>query len=78
MPALQLLLTQRAIVAAGKDVDARKPFLPHVIELAAKWTLKQVQGDEEGMGLDYSFSHLPQRRHPELVSGSIAPQSVMP
>ena len=56
---------KRAIQLARKDIDAGLLFLSHVRSLAAKWTLKQVQGDKNFEG---SF-HQP--RHPELVSGSI-------
>ena len=55
---------QRAVAIAGKDIDARDAFWPHAPELADKWTLKQVQGDEILM------SH-PTVRHAELVSASI-------
>ena len=79
---------QRAVVPAREDVGAGDPLLPHKPECAAKWTLKQVQGDEEGVGLDYSLaistvrspssspSPTPtQSRHAELVSASIVPQT---
>jgi hypothetical protein len=73
---------QRAVVPARQHIDARVAFLPHGPEPAAKWTLKQVQGDEEGLGLEVSCNRsLPNSRnlslfrHPELVSGSIAPQA---
>ena len=36
---------KRAVVPAGKDVDARIALLSHVSDSAARWTLKQVQGD---------------------------------
>jgi hypothetical protein len=48
-------------------------LLSHRQSLAAKWTLKQVQGD--GFFRRYGFSNKPRtaaQRHPELVSGSIA------
>jgi hypothetical protein len=41
---------QRAIQLACKDVDARLSFLSHRRGIAAKWTLKQVQGDGVGNG----------------------------
>jgi hypothetical protein len=58
---------QRAIRLAGKDIDARLFFLSHRRSLAAKWTLKQVQGDGNFDKNGISFT----QRHPELVSGSI-------
>ena len=39
---------QRAIKLAGKYIYARLPLLSHRRSIAAKWTLKQVQGD--GLG----------------------------
>ena len=39
---------KRAIKLARKDIDAGLLFLSHVRSLAAKWTLKQVQGDDVG------------------------------
>ena len=63
---------KRAVVPARKDVDARKAFLPHGAESGARWTLKQVQGDE--FGSKWSFHRprpLPFHRHAELVSASI-------
>ena len=45
---------QRAVVPARKDIDARKAFLPHGAESGARWTLKQVQGDEVELGIDLS------------------------
>jgi hypothetical protein len=62
---------QRAIVSARKNIDTRDAFLPHGPECAARWTLKQVQGDEEGMDLE-SSPNLCLVRHAELVSASIA------
>ena len=56
---------QRTVKLASKDVDAGLFFLSHGRSLAAKWTLKQVQGDE------LFESGFCQRGHPELVSGSI-------
>ena len=68
---------QRAIVTARENIDARVAILPHGPERGAKWTLKQVQGDENGLDLDISrqtpFPH--QSRHAELVSASIVPQA---
>jgi hypothetical protein len=55
----------RAIALTDKDIDARVSLISHWRSLAAKWTLKQVQGD----GI-FEGSLLTQR-HPELVSGSI-------
>ena len=57
---------KRAVVPARQDIDARKPLLSHWAGCAAKWTLKQVQGDELG-----SKWLLPLPRHAELVSASI-------
>ncbi len=37
---------ERAVKLASKDVDAGLLFLSHLGSLAAKWTLKQVQGDD--------------------------------
>ena len=42
---------ERTVQAAREDIDARKTLLPHRIEFAAEWTLKQVQGDEERMAM---------------------------
>ena len=61
---------KRAVVPARDDVDTRDARLPHKAGFAAKWTLKQVQGDEKGLRLEYSPTHSPQPRHPELVSES--------
>ena len=36
---------QRAVVLTGKNIHARLFFLSHPRSIAAKWTLKQVQGD---------------------------------
>ena len=69
---------QRAIKRAGKDIDARLLFFSHGRSLAAKWTLKQVQGDGnfwKGSFLKYPLS--PSPRHPELVSGSIGRFALM-
>ena len=63
---------QRPVAAARKNINARNPFLPHGPECAAKWTLKQVQGDGFGMGLVISSARTP-IRHAELVSTSIVP-----
>jgi hypothetical protein len=57
----------RAIGSARKDIDAGLFFFSHHLNNAAKWTLKQVQGDEF-----FDNQHrLQNQRHPELVSGSI-------
>jgi hypothetical protein len=58
----------RAVLPVREKIDAGVALFPHVSERAEKWTLKQVQGDEEGTDLDLA-------RHPELVSGSIGPQA---
>jgi hypothetical protein len=58
---------KRAITLARKDIDARLFFFSHRFNNAAKWTLKQVQGD--GFFNNQRQYHIP--RHPELVSGSI-------
>jgi hypothetical protein len=59
---------KRAIEPTRKDIDARLFFFFHGSSDAAKWTLKQVQGD--------SFFCCRRRydapRHPELISGSIS------
>jgi hypothetical protein len=39
---------KRAVKLAGKDIYARLLFLSHRRSIAAKWTLKQVQGDGVG------------------------------
>ena len=39
---------ERAVKLARKDIYARLFFLPHLQSIIAKWTLKQVQGDEVG------------------------------
>ena len=81
---------QRAIVPARQNIDARVALLPHGPERAAKWTLKQVQGDEKGVGMEVSSNlpvrchplpsphtrHHPQARHPEQVSEYVVRQSV--
>ncbi len=56
---------ERPVGFAGKDIDARVPLNGHGSERYAKWTLKQVQGDEIGKA-----SRL-KPRHAELVSVSI-------
>ena len=67
---------ERAERLARKDVDARDTFLPHGPVFGARWTLKQVQGDEEGMGLEVvSSTTLYQPRHAELVSATIVPHT---
>ena len=69
---------QRPVKLTGQNVDARLLVLSgHAWNDAAKWALKQVQGDGVGVGLELSSS-LPLRRHPELVSGPIVPQSQKP
>ena len=65
---------KRAVMPARKDVDAGLAFFPHAFELAAKWTLKQVQGDEKGIDLE-AFPNATSNRHAELVSASIGPRS---
>ena len=66
-----------AVMPARKDIDARLAFFPHGPECAAKWALKQVQGDEAGMRMEFSPT-LTFSRHPELVSGPIVPHAQMP
>ncbi len=56
----------RAVELACKDINARVFLFSHGWNLAAKWTLKQVQGDDL---FHVSFTT---RRHPELVSGYIS------
>jgi hypothetical protein len=58
---------KRAIKATRKDIDAGLFLFSHRLNNAAKWTLKQVQGN---ISLK-NQRHLPNHRHPELVSGSI-------
>ena len=74
---------ERAVILARKNIHAWDPLLPHGPECAAKWTLKQVQGDGIGLSLEFfpksapicrparvfapSPTHL---RHAELVSAS--------
>ena len=41
---------KRTVELAGKNIHARLLFLSHRPGIAAKWTLKQVQGD--GLGMD--------------------------
>ena len=78
---------QRAVVSARQNIDAGVALLPHGPECAAKWTLKQVQGDDERLG----FENFPTRRssaqtrlnyhqlrHAKLVSASIEPQLPTP
>ena len=70
---------KRAVMPARQNINARKPFLPHSAGCAAKWTLKQVQGDEEGMGWEiiphsHPTPNPPKPRHAELVPASIVPQ----
>ena len=43
---------KRAVEPARKDIDARLFFLSHQQSIAAKWTLKQVQGDVVGSASD--------------------------
>jgi hypothetical protein len=59
----------RAIQTARKDIDTGLLFFSHCLNLAAKWTLKQVQGD--GGSEIITQPLIPAQRHPELVSGSI-------
>ena len=59
---------ERAEGLAREDIDAGLAFLPHGPELGARWTLKQVQGDE--LNSEWPFS---MHRHAELVSASIVP-----
>jgi hypothetical protein len=58
---------KRAITLARKDIDAGLFLFSHRLNNAAKWTLKQVQGDE----LLRNQHGVENHRHPELVSGSI-------
>ena len=59
----------RAVVPAREEIDARIALLRHGSERAAKWTLKQVQGDEERTDFEIL-------RNDELVSAYIGPQSL--
>ncbi len=56
------------IKLAALNTDARLSFLSHRWRLAAKWTLKRVQGDVNFI----EMCRYCQLRHPELVSGPIA------
>jgi hypothetical protein len=59
---------KRTARLAGEDIDARMALYRHGAVPAEKWTLKQVQGDEDtGTG---SLA-----RHAELVSASIEPNT---
>jgi hypothetical protein len=62
-------------VPVREQIDARLPLFPHRSECAEKWTLKQVQGDEEGFDLVLfrrsPTIRRPPIRHAELVSASI-------
>jgi hypothetical protein len=64
---------KRAVMFAGQNIDARLFFFSHRSVNAAKWTLKQVQGDGILKNKRYYHNqrHLQNPRHPELVSGSI-------
>jgi hypothetical protein len=70
---------KRTIGFARKNINTGLTFLSHGRSLAAKWTLKQVQGDGlfGGDGFSNKSHRSTQRhpespqRHPELVSGSI-------
>ena len=67
---------KRSIKPTGQNVDARLLVLSsHAWNDAAKWALKQVQGDGLDLVLKLSSS-LPLRRHPELVSGPIVPNAL--
>ena len=73
----------RAVVPVRKEIDARVPLFAHALGNGERWTLKQVQGDEEGFGLELfpnpSQPHFqPQTRHAELVSASIMPHALPP
>jgi hypothetical protein len=57
-----------------EDVDGRVALLPHAPERAERWTLKQVQGDEEGFET-VLFPTPSRTRHAELVSASIVPHA---
>jgi hypothetical protein len=57
----------RAIKFAGQNIDAGLFLFSHRLNNAAKWTLKQVQGD----GVRKNQRHVQNPHHPELVSGSI-------
>ena len=73
---------ERSVKLARKDIYARVFLVSHQRSITAKWTLKQVQGDEFfALCVSPQFQRqkprcTPQRqpykpRHPELVSGSI-------
>ena len=73
---------QRPKMSRGQKLNARDALLSHGPACAAKWTLKQVQGDENGLdsvcSLTFAFkrnSTYTQFRHAELVSASIVPQA---
>jgi hypothetical protein len=57
----------RAVKFAGQNIDAGLFLFSHRLNNAAKWTLKQVQGD----GVRKNQRRVQNPRHPELVSGSI-------
>ena len=59
---------KRTIMLACKYVYARSFLVSHTLDSAAKWTLKQVQGDIGGRMTVTCHHNI---RHPELVSGSI-------
>jgi hypothetical protein len=73
---------ERAVKLARKDIDTRVFLCSHRRNITAKWTLKQVQGDEffalcvsrqvQRQKPCYARPRQPYKpRHPELVSGSI-------
>ncbi len=77
---------ERAVKLASKNIDARVFLFSHRWSIAARWTLKQVQGDGIfALCLTNPFHSAPRQvtpshrplgdlnkpRHPELVSGSI-------
>jgi hypothetical protein len=63
----------RAVVPVREEINARVSLFTHAPEGAEKWTLKQVQGDEEGFDLVAIPSTASSVRHAELVSASIVP-----
>jgi hypothetical protein len=57
----------RAVKFAGQNIDTGLFLFSHRLNNAAKWTLKQVQGD----GVRKNQLRVQNLCHPELVSGSI-------
>ena len=71
---------QRSARPAGEDVNARLALVPHEPERGDSWTLKQVQGDEDGSVSEQPKTLVPSppHRHPGLDPGSISPWARSP